>query len=173
MTRFDECLQIILRFEGGFVNDPVDNGGATNKGITQRTYDAFRHDSGLSGRPVKLISGDEISSIYKTRYWFVAKCPLLCSPLDLYTFDAAVQHGPARAVKQLQSALGVTADGQWGPKSIDALNEEINAGQVKELAAHLIATRLDFYEHIIENNPSQERFRNGWMNRIEQLRRLA
>ena len=41
MTRFDECLPLVLVHEGGYVNHPKDPGGATNKGITQRTYDAW------------------------------------------------------------------------------------------------------------------------------------
>ena len=31
----------ILRWEGGFVNDPLDRGGATNKGITIGTFRQF------------------------------------------------------------------------------------------------------------------------------------
>jgi lysozyme family protein len=31
---FDTCLPIILKSEGGFVDDPDDPGGATNLGIT-------------------------------------------------------------------------------------------------------------------------------------------
>jgi len=173
MTRFEECLKVILRAEGGYVNDPVDRGGATNKGFTQRVYDQWRKNCGIPSRSVEFITDDEVSSIYKTEYWFAAKCQLLPEPLDLYTFDAAVNHGVSRAVKQLQHVLGVAEDGQFGPKSIDALHEEMKAGQVQELADHLIANRLDFYHSIVDRNPSQVKFIAGWENRIDHLRLAA
>lgn len=30
MSRFDHCLDFVLEREGGYVNDPVDRGGALN-----------------------------------------------------------------------------------------------------------------------------------------------
>lgn len=171
--RFDDCLKIILHFEGGYSDDPADRGGACNFGITQKTFDSYRHDIGLSDRPVKLISSDEVSAIYKLYYWFAAKCPLLPEPIDLYTFDAAVQHGPKRAIKQLQRALGISDDGVWGPKSIDALQEELMAENIKEIARNLLAIRLDFYDAIVDRDPTQERFIVGWKNRIAKLERAA
>lgn len=173
VARFDQCLNVILRFEGGLSDVRGDKGGLTNCGITQATYDQFRKDSSLLSRSVAQITPDEISSIYKTYYWFAAKCHLLPEPLDLYTFDAAVQHGPGRAVKQLQTALGTDADGQLGPKTIEALQEEVKAGQIRELADHLIAIRLDFYHAIVDHDPSQVKFIAGWESRIDKLRRLA
>ena len=173
MTRFDECLKVILRAEGGYVNDRLDSGGATNKGITQRVYDQWRKACGIPSRSVEHITDDEVSAIYKSEYWFAAKCQLLPEPLDLYTFDAAVNHGVSRAVKQLQHVLGVDADGQFGPKSIDALHEEMKAGQIQELADHLIANRLDFYHSIVDRNPSQVKFIAGWENRLDHLRMAA
>lgn len=170
MTRFDECLTFILSQEGGYSDHPKDRGGATNKGITQRVYTAFRKKSGLTLRSVKEITDDEVASIYKTGYWIAAKCHLLPAPIDLYTFDAAVQHGPVRAVKLLQRALCVDDDGKIGPKTIGALQEEIKAGQLAELARNLIAIRLDFYDQIIDNDPSQKVFERGWDNRIAHLR---
>lgn len=35
---FDKMLKFILQHEGGYVNDPHDLGGETNKGITHNTY---------------------------------------------------------------------------------------------------------------------------------------
>ena len=39
MSNFDECLQIILHHEGGYVNHPKDPGGETNLGVTKRVYE--------------------------------------------------------------------------------------------------------------------------------------
>ncbi len=170
MTRFEYCLKFVLGVEGGYSDHKSDRGGATNFGITQKTYDRFRKDSGLSLRPVKSITTDEVQSIYKTMYWVVAKCGLLPEPLDLYVFDSAVNHEPARAVKLLQRALGVDDDGVIGPKTIEALHEEIQAGQLPELCRNFLAIRQDFYDDIVENDPTQEVFAKGWENRLEHLR---
>lgn len=170
MSRFDYCLKFVLEREGGYVNHKSDRGGATNFGITQRVYDRFRKDSGLLTRDVKLITDDEVKAVYRTMYWVVAKCGVLPQPIDLYVFDASVNHGPKRAVKILQGLLGVGADGAIGPVTIDALQEEAAAGRLAELANNYLAARLDFYFDIVENDPTQLAFINGWNARIEHLR---
>ena len=38
---FEKMLRDTLKFEGGYVNNPKDPGGRTNKGITQTTYNNY------------------------------------------------------------------------------------------------------------------------------------
>lgn len=173
MTRFDECLKFVLAREGGYVNHKNDRGGSTNKGITQKTYDAHRDKLGIERQPVRDITSDEVSDIYKSGYWNTAKCGVIKEPIDLMTFDASVNHGPGRAAKLLQSALGIDADGKIGPKTIEAVNEEFSANRMAELIDNMIAIRLDFYHSIVERDPSQEVFIKGWENRLKELRREA
>ena len=47
MITFQRILPYLLQDEGGYVNDPADRGGATNKGVIQRTYDAYRKGKGM------------------------------------------------------------------------------------------------------------------------------
>ena len=63
---FEKCLKQVLKWEGGYVNDPDDNGGATNMGITQYTYNAFLKRKGLALKPVKNISYDEVIDYAQT-----------------------------------------------------------------------------------------------------------
>lgn len=170
MNRFDYCLAFVLRVEGRYSNREADRGGPTNAGVTQKTYDEYRKNVGLYLRSVKLITSDEVTAIYRTMYWNVAKCGVLPAPLDLYVFDAAVNHGPGRAAKLLQRALGVATDGAIGLKTIGALQEEVAAGLLPELCHNYLAIRLDFYDDIVDNDPTQEANINGWRNRIEYLR---
>ena len=83
---FAAALPFILRWEGGFVDDPDDRGGRTNKGVTQAVYQAWRADQGLPGQDVRQISDEEVASIYYERYWLTAKCDALRSKLDLAAF---------------------------------------------------------------------------------------
>ena len=66
---FRAALPFVLRWEGGFVHHPDDPGGATNQGVTQRVYDAWRAGEGLGQRSVRLIDDDEVRAIYETGYW--------------------------------------------------------------------------------------------------------
>jgi lysozyme family protein len=176
VNRFDYSLGFILQphIEGGYSDgtgkNRNDRGGPTNYGVTQKTYDQFRRESGLSLRDVKLITMDEVKAVYRTMYWAVAKCGILPPPLDLYVFDGAVNMGPRRAAKILQSVLGVGADGIIGPVTIDALQEEVAAGRLDELCSNYLAARLDFYDELAEDDPTQRDFIAGWTNRIEHLR---
>lgn len=170
MSPFTKALSITLQYEGGYVNHPNDRGGATNKGVTQRTYDAYRTRERLSLQSVKLISGKELETIYYTEYWVRAKCHELTEKLSIVHFDSAVNHGVGNAGKLLQKALGFAKedrDGVIGPKTLAALQGKSDA----VLANQYLACRAEFFQKIAQNNPSQKTFLNGWMNRIAKLKK--
>jgi lysozyme family protein len=103
---FENCLPIILRFEGGKSNDPADPGGRTNKGITQRTYDAYRERKGLQHNDVYNILDEEVEDAYKHEYWDAVEGDSLPPGLDLVVFDFAVNSGPAHALHVLHGIPG-------------------------------------------------------------------
>lgn len=53
MANSSKLVPFILQWEGGFVNDPDDLGGATNKGITIGAFTEYRRKKGLSAPTVK------------------------------------------------------------------------------------------------------------------------
>lgn len=163
---FERALHTVLVREGGYVNDKADRGGATNKGITQKVYDAWRRSHALPIRSVADIEDAEVAAIYLTQYWNPAQCGKLPEALGIVHFDAAVNHGVRRAIKFLQLAVGASDDGVIGKETMRLLaaNDEeatINA---------YLDRRLDFYEDIVEKDPTQVRFISGWKNRIRSLR---
>ena len=97
---FEAALPFVLRWEGGFVDHPNDPGGRTNKGVTQKVYDAWRRRQGLPQRDVKMIEHNEVLAIYEGGYWIPPRCDLLERQLDLVQFDTAVNMGIGRAVKR-------------------------------------------------------------------------
>lgn len=170
MTRFDACLDFVLQWEGGYVNHKNDRGGATNRGITQATYDNWRVRNGLSRNPVSGISGAEVEAIYRNGYWNVVCGNDLAEPLDLCVFDAAVQHGPGRAAKWLQRVVGTIQDGKIGAKTLTALAVMVEAEGLDNVLDNYMAIRDGFYHEIVENDPNQFVFLQGWMNRLGALR---
>lgn len=169
MARFDDCLAVTLQYEGGYVNNPADHGGATNKGITQATYDRFRIANGLPVQSVKLIATPEIAAIYGPNYWLPPRCSELAIPLDLCVFDTSVNSGPVRAVRLLQLAVGVSEDGIFGSGTMAA----VNALPVLVVCAQFLDQREQFCRDIAADNPSQAVFLDGWLARVDKLRAIC
>lgn len=119
---FAACLAVVLKDEGGYVNSPHDPGGATDEGITQAVYDAWRRSEKLTVRSVRFIASDEVSTIYRLQYWNALRGDELFPGLDLMLFNIAVMDGPVKAIKILQESLEVAMDGQFGLHTMGALN---------------------------------------------------
>lgn len=164
-ANFDAALALVLAHEGGYVNDPQDPGGATNRGITQGTYDLWRVDKSLPVRSVKLITPAEVMAIYKRRYWDAVCGDQLPAGLDYCLFDFAVNSGPRRAVTYLQRILGVPDDGKVGPVTLDAA-EHVPA---KDLIEGVCNLRLAF----LKKQPHFPRFGKGWSRRVAEVRNKA
>ena len=166
---FTAALPFILRWEGGFVDHPADPGGRTNKGVTQRVYNAWRARQGQPGRDVKFIDEAEVQAIYESGYWVPPRCDLLMQPLDLVQFDTAVNMGPGRAVRFLQQAVGCGVDGDFGP----ATERAVLACDGGDAVVKYCKLRESFYRDIVARKPDQGVFLKGWMNRLNSLRKEA
>lgn len=161
---FQSALKQILIYEGGYVNNPNDPGGATNKGVTQAVYNAWRKARKQAPQSVKLISDTEVAAIYKRDYWDAIQGDNLASGLDLATFDLAVNSGVGRASKMLQQAAGVDQDGIIGPKTIAAANKNPTA-----TIANLCNARLAFLKSL----KTWRFFGKGWNSRVSSLKTAA
>lgn len=167
---FDRALGFILGAEGGYSDgrgkNRADRGGATNRGITQKTYDSWRIRRGLGQSPVKFCGDDEARAIYHDDYWRAVRGDDLLWPLDLVAFDTAVQHGPKTAAEYIQRAAGkLKIDGAIGPLTLARLAE----CDPQDIAELVIIQREALYEQIIEEDPTQIVFEHGWMNRLQRL----
>lgn len=125
---FEKSLKFVLEREGGYSNNPLDAGKATNFGITQATYHHYRDRNDLVRQSVKYISQPEVKAIYQTDYWQPAKCNIVegagKSSLALVSFDWAVNGGVSRSLAYTQASLNVIPDGVWGEKTLDALAQK-------------------------------------------------
>ncbi|MBA2748466.1 MAG: peptidoglycan-binding protein [Tatlockia sp.] len=160
------ALKLTKKLEGGFVDNIHDLGGATNIGITQRTYNSFRIKKRLATKSVKFITDTEVHEIYSNMYWKPCKAELMKLPLAVVQFDTAVLFGVGGAIKFLQEALGVTADGIFGTGTATALQAHNN----KQTANKMIDKRIAFHKKRVAEKPSQNVFLDGWLSRANQLR---
>lgn len=158
---FAASLALVLQHEGGFVDDPHDPGGRTNRGVTQAVYDDWRTNEGLGKRDVKLLNGFETSAIYRKRYWNAVHGDDLPSGVDYCVFDFAVNSGTNRAARYLQRAAGVLDDGQIGPVTVAA----VKAKPADEIIESVCAARLNFLRQL----KIFDRFGRGWTTRVSDV----
>ena len=101
---FNKALQFVLKWEGGYSNNPNDKGGATNKGITQSTYNTWLRSKGQNIKDVRNITNDEVREIYYNNYWVKAGCPNMTDKFAILAFDTAVNMGVSRVQEFLKAA---------------------------------------------------------------------
>jgi lysozyme family protein len=167
-TNFDITTSWLLVHEGGYVDNPKDPGGATNYGVTQKTYDGYRKRMGLPTQTVRSITMDEVLAIYKTQYWEKIMGDELPAGLDYAVYDFAVNSGPKRAVQCLQELLGanVKADGIMGNQTLGAL-AELGPEDMRALIEAYCEKRLNWMKTL----KTFATFGTGWTRRVmgEQL----
>lgn len=152
-------------WEGGYVDNKKDPGGATNKGVTQATYNAYRTGKKLAPQPVKQIKEEEVEEIYYSSYWKGSKCSLMKHPLTLAVFDTAINFGNGRAKEFLQKALKVMPDRVIGPDTKAALDKADH----QEVAVTICELRIKYRHHRVAEDSSQVVFLKGWLNRDHAL----
>lgn len=140
---FKKALQFVLKWEGGYVKNPDDKGGATNKGITQLTYDAYLRSKRKVSEDISQISDSEVQEIYYKNYWLAANCNKMSPQFAVACFDTAVNMGVSR------------------------VDEFLRAADWKNLDKFLEARRNKYKEFAKYGN--QKIFLQGWLNRLNAL----
>jgi len=143
---FKNSLAFTLKWEGGYSNDSQDPGKETNFGISKAANPDI---------DVKTLDKQKTSELYWNRYWMPSGAYYHPWPLCAAVFDAAVHHGPATAIKLLNTALQL----------FSKPSPETAASKICDL-------RLDLFKSIIERKPTMRKYYRGWKNRIADLRVL-
>lgn len=141
---FEKALKFVLKWEGGYVNNPNDKGGATNKGITQNTYNNWLKVQGKPSKDVKNITDKEVRDIYHKNYWLASGCDKMTPVFAILCFDTAVNMGVGRVNEFLKAA-------NWTDTNL------------------FILARAEKYNEFAQN-ASQRGFLHGWLNRLFDLK---
>jgi len=155
-TTFDQCIDLVLGHEGGYVNDPDDMGGETNWGISKRAYKKV---------DIKNLTKEDAKSIYKKDYWDKFKVGKLPPNLRYVYFDMCINMGSRNAGKVLQRAANaknpasakIKVDGMVGPNTIKAVK------RVEQ--DRLRSERVLYYARIVIKKPVQHKYWYGWFKR--------
>ena len=161
---YDQSFDWLMEDEGGFVNDPRDNGGMTNLGVTQANWEAYIGHP-VDKKDMQALTPDVVKPFYKARYWARIKGDGLPNGLDYCVFDMAVNSGTGMASKTIQRVCAVPDDGIIGPKTLNA----IHADDPAELINAFCDMRLDFLRGL----SSFKTFGKGWTARVERVRSRA
>lgn len=184
MLGFTTALKKVLLHEGGYCNDPVDRGGETYRGVARKfhpTWEGWQiiDELKLTKTFPKYLESNLALSIliedfYKKEFWDKLRCDEINDSLVAgKLFDIAVNMGCRHAVKMIQRATNsllddsaqLFEDGKIGARTLSAITE---VGIIHGYNALLVALRIlqrDRYLEIVKNNPSQEKFLKGWLNR--------
>jgi lysozyme family protein len=159
----------IRRWEGGFVDDPDDRGGATNMGVTLATWQKCgydkNHDGHIDATDIKLLSPDDFNYVLK-RYWDTWKADQIKNQSIANILVDWVYLSGRWGIVIPQGLLLLKKDGIVGVNTIAALN-----GQDPETLFRMIYNaRVNFINGIVRKNPAQRKFYNGWTLRLSKLK---
>lgn len=146
---FIQNINRVLGNEGGYVNDPTDPGGETNWGISKRSYPDV---------DIKNLTRHDAVDIYYRDFWMKVHGSEMSDGAAYQMLDAAVNSGPAQAIRFMQQAVGVADDGYWGPVSLKAMQDMTES----DFIMRVLARRIRFMVKLKNFKYSGA----GWMNRV-------
>lgn len=155
------AMDFLFQSEGGTNIDPVDRGGFTRYGISQKQYPNVNI--------VQLTKG-QARDIYKYDYWLVNKCDKFEKDVATVLFDTSVNCGVGSAARWLQMTLNakggqLTVDGHIGDKTIAASKKVTD----RVMIMGIVAYRLKRYSSLLQKHPEQKKYIRGWIERVANL----
>jgi lysozyme family protein len=160
-SNWDNAFKLMLKSEGGFVNHPSDPGGMTNLGVTKATWENWVGRESDEAE-MRGLTPEKVEPLYKKKYFDAVRGDELPVGLDYLMFDFAVNAGAGRAIKTLQTAVGVTPDGGFGPMTMAA----VQAVDPVDLIERFSQAKEDFYRSLT----TFATFGKGWLNRVADVK---
>lgn len=170
MADFKHVIPFIKKAEGGWVNDPADTGGETNKGITYKVwctvFGTSNHDRFMK------MSDEDWGAIFKPLFWDVMlgdgiNSQRIADMIVDWVWGSGKHYPECDIQDILIHTFGqhITEDGNFGPATIAAINA---VDEQKEYDA-IVAKRFWYLDQIVKAHPTNQRFIKGWQNRMNNL----
>lgn len=142
---FDILVGIILKNEGGYVNDPDDPGGETKYGITKQRYPNL---------DIRNLTREQAKEIYRTDFFIPMDVERVYNDtnslnLALQYFDFGVNAGINRAKNLLVESLKI---------------KQKEGGNLVSIYKDL---RRQYYKDLTIKKPVMVKFLKGWLNRVD------
>ena len=166
-SNFDACMNFVLQEEGGYVNNEKDPGGRTNMGVTQKVWEEWVGRES-NEKEMRSLTKADVVPLYQRKYWNACRCNELPPGIDLCVFDTAVNSGPGRAIKLLQSCIGVPADGAIGSVTVAAISQFKGSSLI-----HIIDDYCSARQAYLISLPNFVTFGKGWTKRVKELEEAA
>jgi lysozyme family protein len=162
MSDFNVSIKVILKNEGGYVNDLADPGGETNFGISR----SFLISVGLPNEDVKNMTVDRAIELYKQYFWKDQYSNITDQTIATKLFDLCVNMGSNQGTKLVQRSciqLGckIGDDGIFGKNTLAA----INSCDASLLIDKIIEVQSQFYKDLAASKPALAKFLKGWLIR--------
>lgn len=172
-------IDSVIEIEGGYVNNPLDPGGATKYGVTLRAARADGYMGNMKDYP-----REKAFDLYRRVYFVKPGMDKVfeCSPIiAAKMFDAGINISPKKPIEFLQKCLNalngynrpypdIATDGIIGPSTINLLKhflaDRLDHGE-KTLFKAMDGLQAAYYINLANEVKSSRAFAYGWIaNRI-------
>ena len=172
MADYKKIIPFIKLAEGGYVNDPQDAGGKTNKGVTYTTWKTFFGDT---LERFMIMSDEDWGVIFKKGYWDLMlgdeiQSQRIANTIVDWVFNSGKHYPEADVQNILIHSFGknLVEDGNFGAQTVSA----INTVDEPTLYNDIIQKRLWFYDQCVALHPTNIKFLQGWKNRVANLQKF-
>ena len=171
MADYKLLIPFVIKWEGGYVNDPDDSGGATNRGITYSTYKSLASRV-LGVSPTienfKTLTKDQ-AGLFLKYFWDKAtynnsiKSQAVAEAITTWFWGSGVTG--LKEFQRLVNTYGnnLTVDGVIGPATVKAINNI--PGLI--LFNDAIKAREKFFRDLVARRSKDAKFLKGWLNRLK------
>ena len=158
---WNKSFDLVIVNEGGYVDNKLDPGGATNWGCTQAVWEGYIGHK-VSVDDMKALTKEDVKPLYKKRYWDAIHGDAIPSGLDYCIFDCAINSGVNRSAKIIQEIVGVFADGAIGNNTVSAITQLNPVTAINEFC--------DKRQAFLESLKTFPVFGKGWSKRVSEVR---
>lgn len=166
MAKVELLSPKIFKWEGGFVDDPKDHGGATNIGVTLSTWRQVGYDKDGDGDidvdDIRKLNRSDATIVLKKFYWDRWKADMIRNQSVADILVDWVWCSGKWGIVIPQKILGLVADGVAGNITL----QSVNLADQAKFHASVLQARKKFIDDIVKRDSSQKRFYQGWLNRL-------